>query len=88
VRYTLVSVSQSGARNVSYEAILCSQGEKRLYAFGRPDGSWSRSRIDTWDRISSLGANNQHSILAREFLCDGNTAAGKASQILAKLKRR
>ena len=36
LRFTLVIVSPSGARNVSYEGMNCSTGERRLYAFGRP----------------------------------------------------
>src|SRR5438477_3451709 len=34
VRYTLVSTSDGGAQNVSYEGIRCQTAEKKLYAFG------------------------------------------------------
>ncbi|MDE2430160.1 MAG: CNP1-like family protein [Burkholderiales bacterium] len=85
VRYTLVATSTSGAKNISYEAIRCESYEKKLYAFGQPDGSWSRSRRKEWDRISSLAANNQHSTLAREYFCDGNTVAGNARTLVDRL---
>jgi hypothetical protein len=52
LRFTLVIVSPSGARNVSYEGMNCSTGERRLYAFGRPDGTWSKARNDQWTRIA------------------------------------
>ena len=44
IRYTMVIVSPSGARNVTFEGMRCETGERRLYAFGRADGSWSRAK--------------------------------------------
>lgn len=86
VRYTLVSVSRSGARNVSYEAIRCESFEKKLYAFGRPDGTWSRSHRSDWQRISNQAVNKQHSALATDYFCQGLTLAGKADVLLNRLK--
>ncbi|MEB0118120.1 CNP1-like family protein [Undibacterium sp. RTI2.2] len=88
VRYTLVSISSSGAKNVSYEGIRCSTYEKKLYAFGRADGSWSRSRRNQWDSIQALAANKQHSTLFTDYFCEGNTIAGKAPAMLERLKKR
>lgn len=85
VRYTLVATSSNGAKNVSYEAIRCETYEKKLYAFGRSDGTWSASRRKEWDRISNAGANKQHHVLYTEYLCDGNTVAGKAAMITDRL---
>ncbi|MBC3935192.1 CNP1-like family protein [Undibacterium rugosum] len=86
VRYTLVASSSAGARNVSYEGIRCATYEKKLYAFGRSDGTWSRSRRDEWDKISQTGANKQHHSLFTEYFCEGNTIAGKANSILDRLR--
>lgn len=88
IRYTLVSVSRGGAKNVSYEGIRCESFEKKLYAFGRPDGSWSRSRRNEWTRISSLAANQQHSNLAVDYFCEGTTVAGKAAAIVERIKKK
>lgn len=87
IRYTLVSVARGGAKNISYEAIRCQSFEKKLYAFGRPDGSWSRSRRRDWDAISNLAANKQHSVLAVDYFCEGNTIAGKAAVIVDRIKK-
>lgn len=46
VRYVLVARSVSGVQNVSYEGLRCESAEYRFYAFGRADGTWSRSRSD------------------------------------------
>ncbi len=44
VRYVLVARSRSGVENVSYEALRCEAAQHRVYALGRPDRTWSRSR--------------------------------------------
>jgi len=86
IRYTLVATSNAGAKNVSYEAIRCETYEHKLYAFGRNDGSWSKSRRNQWDRISNTGANKQHHILFTEYFCEGTTVAGKAPFLLNRLQ--
>jgi hypothetical protein len=81
VRYTLVSTSQSGAKNISYEGIRCHSMENKLYAFGHPDGAWARSRRDKWEKIPRHSTNNHHATLALEYFCDG-----RAVEIVNRLK--
>lgn len=69
VRYALVVVSAAGARNVSYEGIRCDTGERRLYAFGRADGSWSKARGNAWVKIKDSSLNRQHAALYNEYFC-------------------
>lgn len=88
VRYTLVATSRTGATNISYEGIRCQSAEKKLYAFGQSDGSWSRARRDAWDVIRESGANRQHATLALEYFCDGGSVAGKAETIVERLRRK
>lgn len=87
IRYTLVSTSSMGAKNISYEGMRCETAEKKLYAFGRADGTWSRSRRNQWNAISNTDFNKQHSSLALEYFCEGKTIAGKAELILERMKR-
>lgn len=70
VRYTMVIKTSGGSENVSYEAIRCNSQERRVYAFGRTDGSWVRSRDDAWKEIQSNRANRQHMALATEYFCE------------------
>lgn len=86
VRYTLVTTSESGARNISYEGIRCASYEHKLYAFGRPDGSWSRSRRDQWEQINSNTANRQHAALFKDYFCTGQSVAGNAEEMIRKIK--
>ena len=88
VRYTLVATSRTGATNISYEGIRCQSSEKKLYAFGQSDGSWSRARRDVWDAIRESGANRQHATLALEYFCEGGGVAGIAETIVERLRRK
>ena len=87
IRYTLVSVGNGGAKNVSFEGLRCDVMQKRLYAFGREDGSWSRSRREEWEPIRVNSPNRQHVTLASDFLCDGRTIAGTAAKMLQKIRQ-
>lgn len=86
VRYTLVAVSQSGAKSVSYEGIRCATFEKKIYAIGRDDGTWSRSRRDKWEGIVRGNANRQHAALAMDYFCSNLSVASDAKEILRRLK--
>jgi hypothetical protein len=68
VRYVIVSRSPSGAENVSFEGIRC-PGDYRVYAVGRPDGSWG-GRPTEWREIPR-NANAGQNALARQYFCPG-----------------
>jgi CNP1-like family len=86
VRYTLVGTSSAGARNVSHEGIRCQTFEKKLYAFGRPDGSWSKSRGNKWERIKRYHAADHHETLALDYFCQNVTIAGTEKDLLDRFR--
>ncbi len=86
VRYTLVAVSQAGAKSVSYEGIRCATFEKKIYAIGRDDGTWSRSRRDKWEGIVRGNANRQHAALAQDYFCSNLSVASDVKEIVRRLK--
>jgi hypothetical protein len=88
VRYILVSVSPEGAKNVSYEGIRCATFEKKVYAIGRDDGTWARSRRDQWEMIVRGGANRQHAALALDYFCSNLTVAGNEKEMIKRLKTK
>lgn len=69
IRYTMMVVSPSGAKNVSFEGMRCETAERRLYAFLRSDGSWSKARNSAWGRIEGGKLNRQHAALYRDYFC-------------------
>lgn len=71
VRYVLVVQSAGGARNVSYEGMRCLTRERRIYASGRLDGAWSKTRNSEWVRIQDAAANRQYAALFLDYFCPG-----------------
>jgi hypothetical protein len=69
VRYSLIAKSSSGALNVSFEGIRCSERQVRVYAYGRSDNSWSKPRKSEWRDLHSDARNNQHLVLFNDFFC-------------------
>ena len=68
IRYTLLVISASGARNISYEGMRCTTAERRVYAFGRSDKTWSKARSDQWARLQ--GSTNNHYVdLFSNYFC-------------------
>ncbi|NMM26430.1 MAG: hypothetical protein HHJ12_03835 [Glaciimonas sp.] len=88
VRYTLVAQSSAGASSISYEGIRCQSFEKKLYAFGRADGSWARAKRDEWQPIFKNAANRQHVTLAQDYFCRDGQVAGNAAKIIDRLRSR
>jgi CNP1-like family len=86
VRYTMVSTSPSGAKTISYEGIRCQSFEKKQYAFGHADGSWSRSRYDRWEPIVRNAGNRQHAVLALDYVCESRMVAGNAERIVERIR--
>jgi len=88
VRFVLVVTSQSGASNISYEGIRCSTGERKLYAVGQTNGSWTAARRDVWETIIDRGINRQHAALAKDYFCETGMVAGKAEAIVDRLRKK
>ncbi|WMW79894.1 CNP1-like family protein [Undibacterium cyanobacteriorum] len=86
-RYTLVAKSRAGARSISYEGLRCETSEKRLFAFGRKDGEWSESRRKEWSSISSSDSNQQHGVLAWDFVCSYGRVVGGIDKITQRVRR-
>lgn len=86
IRYTLISKSSSGAINISYEGIRCTTHEKKQYALGRADGTWSMSRRNQWEPIIGQRTNPAYFILAQDYFCKDRTNMGNIEKIISKLR--
>jgi hypothetical protein len=69
VRYVLVIETEGGARNVSFEGLRCRKRAWKLYAMGRPDGSWVKPRASDWRAIDNTPKYRHHAALSRDFFC-------------------
>ena len=86
VRYTLIVKSPYGALNVSFEGMRCASAERKLYAFGRSDGTWSKARASKWEDIEYKDVNRHHHMLHDDFLCVGHAPANSTEDIVKNLK--
>ncbi|WP_225433399.1 CNP1-like family protein [Thauera sedimentorum] len=87
VRYVLVVRTPGGAENVTFEGIRCNTGERRIYASGRRDGSWSRARNSEWAPISDNSYNRPRAALARDHFCDGPAPPRNRDEVLRRLQQ-
>ncbi len=69
VRYSLIAKSSSGALNVTFEGLRCSEHEYRIYAFGRSDNTWSEARSSRWQPIPPDRRNAQREVLYSDYFC-------------------
>lgn len=88
VRYTLIVRTPGGAENVTFEGIRCATGERRLYASGRGDGSWTPLKNSAWERIVDNGYNRPRAALARDYFCDGPAGPRDRDHALRLLRQR
>lgn len=86
VRYALVIEAAGGARSVSYEGIRCQTREHRIYASGRRDGSWSKSRNNEWARIQEVYANRYSAALFLDYFCPLGTIVKNANEARQALR--
>jgi len=70
VRFTLVSESSSGSRNVSYEGIRCTPaGRYKIFAYGTNGRFEPTTVADEWRVIDKLGSQALHYDLWKHYMC-------------------
>jgi len=87
VRYVLLIITPGGGRNVTFEGMRCETREHRMYASGRQDGSWSRSRNNDWSRIREVYANRHHATLFTEYFCPNGISVASVAEAKNALQR-
>lgn len=87
VSYVVRVLSPSGGSTVNFEGLRCATDERRMYAFGRGDGTWGRARNGSWARVSSAGNNRYSYVLMKEYFCPGGIAIRNVAEGVDALKR-
>ncbi len=87
IRYVLVVETPEGGRNVTFEGMRCEARERRIYASGHRDGSWSKARKNEWVRIQDAYANRQHAALFLEYFCPLGNSVHSAAEARDALVR-
>ena len=86
IRYTMVTKSNAGAKNVSYEGVRCGTFEFRRYAYGHRNNKWVMAKNEDWRPINFYAANRPRAVLVQEFFCDGKAIAGSAEDIIFRVR--
>lgn len=87
VRYTVVIEAPSGARNISYEGMRCATGERRIYAYGHADRTWSTSQTAVWQEINFVSGFSYQKVLYEEFFCASGQYVKNAAEAVMNLRR-
>lgn len=87
VRYTVVVDAAGGARNVSFEGMRCATGERRLYAYGQPDGTWSKARNANWEDIKMRSLLSYHKALYEGHFCPGGINVRDVQEAVRNLRQ-
>ncbi|WP_254431960.1 CNP1-like family protein [Azonexus fungiphilus] len=87
VRYVLLVETAGGAVNTTFEGMRCETRERKIYATGRRDGSWTKSRNEAWEKIRDIAPNRQHAALFIEHFCPGGVIVRHAGEALEALRR-
>ncbi len=85
VRYSLVIVSSSGVRNISYEGLHCGKREYRRYAYGS-DEAWFPIEASPWQRVNDSDIDHYRHVLYWDYLCDPVRANPDVADMLKKLR--
>ena len=87
IRFALVTVSSMGAKSISYEGMRCVTAERRYYASGRPDKTWSKARSNQWFKIKG-GSSSHHFELFSNYFCPiGSAFVTSAEEAVKSLRR-
>lgn len=86
IRFTTVIVSPSGARSVTYEGLDCTDYTYKLYATGRPDGTWSEVKRPEWRPIAFTEINRYRIVLFKDFFCPKKVPVRSSGEAIRALK--
>jgi hypothetical protein len=76
VRYTVVVVSPSGVRNVSYEGMRCKTSEYKVYAYGAQDGKWANVKDARWQDVGRTQSSFRFGLWV-DYFCASEAVAGR-----------
>ena len=85
LRYTVVVVSASGARNISFEGIRCGQRSYRRYAYGA-GAAWVPLSDEPWRPLLEDGMDSYRYVLYRDYLCDLTNPFQKVEDVLRRIR--
>ncbi|PTN11000.1 CNP1-like family protein [Nitrosomonas aestuarii] len=87
IRFTLITQSSSGAMNISFEGIRCATSERKLYAIGRDDKTWSEPRISEWQPLGFVRQFYAQRELTKNIFCPNGQLVSNREKAISALKK-
>jgi hypothetical protein len=87
VRFTVVVRGEGAASNVSYEAIRCKTRERKIYAYGRADGTWHQARDPAWTKIGGPETEGHRFALYEDYICPSRQSIRTAREGVEAFRR-
>lgn len=87
VRFSVVIRGEGAASNVSYEGIRCKTRERKVYAYGRADGTWHATQRPAWAKIGGLATDGYRLVLYENYFCPSRQIIASAREGVDALKR-
>jgi hypothetical protein len=85
VRFTVVAKTDTAA-NVTYEGFRCMTRERKLYAYGRLDGTWRAVSDPTWEKLGTVAGDGYRQVLYWNYFCAPSAHVRTAAEALNALK--
>ena len=86
IRFSLVIKSSAGALNVSYEGIRCATRERKVYALGRNDKTWTQPRISEWQKLDFVRQFYAQRELSKNIFCPHQQIVSTTEEAIEALK--
>lgn len=88
VRYTLVIRSTSGASNLMFEGMLCSEKAYKTYGYGTGKGRFQVARNPKWRPIREIGSKPYRHDIWKHYFCfvENETSPRGREDILRAIK--
>jgi hypothetical protein len=87
IRFTVVIRGDGDASNVSYEGIRCKTRERKVYAYGRADGTWNPVRGPVWMKIGGPDHEGYRFALYEYYFCPSRQSIATAREGVEALRR-
>ncbi len=86
IRFTLVTRSPDGAKNISYEGIRCTTNERKLYAIGRADRTWAEPGLSRWQHLDYIRQFYAQRELSKNLFCPYKQIVSNRQEAIRALK--
>ncbi|MDP1787090.1 CNP1-like family protein [Nitrosomonas sp.] len=86
IRFSLIIKSSAGALNVSYEGIRCATRERKVYALGRNDKTWTQPRVSEWQKLDFVRQFYAQRELSKNIFCPHQQIVSTTEEAIQALK--